>query len=388
MLYLHPWAGGYGADRQLRLIVAGLDRARFDPVVVLGERGPLEQALAAAGAEVHVTPLTALRRDLARPGAAVAAVTRAARDVAVVGRLARRRGAAIVHTNTSTLLAAQAIAAAAGAAHVLHVREIYPGAGAPALWPLLRRGLLRADRLACVSGATAAQFGGARNAFVLRDAVRDVPPRLPREEARAALGVAAGAFAVAVVGRLSDWKGQAVLVRALAEPPLAGIGAIALVAGDAAAGQQQHRAAIERAADELGVADRVRLLGFRDDVGTVLGAADAIAVPSVHPDPLPNAALEAAAVGMPLVASRCGGLPEIVRDRETGLLVAPGDPGELAAALGELARDPDLARRLGEAAARDVRERFAPEPMFAALHAQYDAVLAERDGGGARRRAR
>jgi glycosyltransferase involved in cell wall biosynthesis len=130
------------------------------------------------------------------------------------------------------------------------------------------------------------------------------------------------------------------------------------------------------------------MLGFRDDVATVLGAADAIAVPSVHPDPLPNAALEAAAVGMPLVASRCGGLPEIVRDRETGLLVAPGDPGELAAALGELARDPDLARRLGEAAARDVRERFAPEPMFAALHAQYDAVLAERDGRGARRRAR
>jgi len=73
--------------------------------------------------------------------------------------------------------------------------------------------------------------------------------------------------------------------------------------------------------------------GFVDDVSLVYGAADVIAVPSKQPDPLPNAALEAAASGCCVVASGTGGLPEILRDGETGLLVTPNDPGALAAAI-------------------------------------------------------
>jgi hypothetical protein len=378
VLFLHPWASGYGADRQLHLLVGGLDRERYRPVVVLGDDGPLAQDLADAGADVAVRPLTAMRRRLAAPGALVGTGAGVARDVAAVGSLARRLRAAIVHTNTSTVLAGQGIARAAGAAHVLHVREIYEGAGPALLWPVLRRGLLRADRVVCVSAATAAQFRGAPNVVVVCDAVRGVPVLGDRAEARAALGLPEDAFVVAVIGRLSDWKGQAVLVRALAEPPLAAAGAIALVAGGPAPGQEEHRDAIVRAARDLGVADRVRMLGFRDDLGAVLRAADVLAAPSTHPDPLPNAALEAASVGLPVVASRCGGLPEIVRDGETGLLVEPGDPASLAGAIADLAADPALRRRFGEAARADIAERFAAEPMFAALHAQYDAVLAER----------
>ena len=76
--------------------------------------------------------------------------------------------------------------------------------------------------------------------------------------------------------------------------------------------------------------DRVRIVGFRDDVENVYGAADVVAVPSTQPDPLPGAAIEAAAAGCAVVASAAGGLPEIIRDGETGRLVAPGDAGALA----------------------------------------------------------
>ena len=110
--------------------------------------------------------------------------------------------------------------------------------------------------------------------------------------------------------------------------------------------------------------------GFVDDVSLVYGAADVIAVPSKQPDPLPNAALEAAASGCCVVASAHGGLPEILCDGETGLLVTPNDPSALAAAIAGADRE-----RLGAAAAADVAKRFAPARMLEAIQALYDTVV-------------
>jgi glycosyltransferase involved in cell wall biosynthesis len=173
---------------------------------------------------------------------------------------------------------------------------------------------------------------------------------------------------------MSGWKGQEVLVRALAEPALAARGAVGLVAGDAWPGQERRERRLCELRDELGVGDRLRLAGFRDDVETVYGAADVVVVPSTRPDPLPNAALEAAAAGCCVVAAAHGGLPEIIRDGETGRLVPPGDHRALAAALADLAADPDERARLGAAAAADVRDRFAPERLPAAVMAVWDEL--------------
>jgi glycosyltransferase involved in cell wall biosynthesis len=365
------------------LIARGLDRGRWSPVCVLPERGELAPLLEAAGAEVVVRPLAVLRRGLLSPRGAAATAARLAADRRALGRLARERRAAVVHANTSVVLGAAAAARAAGAGHVVHVREIYAGAAGSAagrLWPLWRRRLERADALACVSGATAAQFDGGGRALVtvLHDGLPRVMVPAPRAEARAALGLPADRFAVALLGRISDWKGQDVLARALARPELADVGAVGLVAGDAFPGEERHEHALRALAGELGLGDRLRLLGFRDDVETVLGAADAVVVPSTRPDPLPNSALEAAAAGLPLVAAAHGGLPEIVEDGVTGVLVPPGDERALALALRALADDPARARRLGAAASRAARERFAPERMLSGLQDLYDRVAAGR----------
>ena len=104
-------------------------------------------------------------------------------------------------------------------------------------------------------------------------------------------------------------------------------------------------------------------------------AADVVAVPSTRPDPFPNAALEAAAAGSCVVASDHGGLPELLRDGETGVLVPPGDALALAAALAALRADPARAAALGAAAAADVGTRLTPARMLAEVHALYDALL-------------
>ena len=377
VLILHSSAGRYGADLQLLAIAGGLDAGRWRAVCVLPERGELGPLLEDAGAEVIVHPLAVLRRALGTPAGAAGLPRAAAADRRAIGALARERDVAVVHSNTSVVLAGGAIARAAGAAHLLHVREIYEHAGgraAAALWPLFRRRLMGADAVACISRAVAAQFPGSPRAFVLYDGLPRSPVPLERERARAVLGVPADSFAVALIGRISDWKGQDVLARALAEPALASIGAVGLVAGDALPGADQTARRLDRLATELAVEDRLLRLGFREDIDAVLGAADAVVVPSTRPEPLGLVALEGSAAGLPVVASGHGGVAEVVRDFETGRLVPPGDAGALAASLRALADDPDTRARMGRAGRQDVAERFGLARMLDELQAVYDRL--------------
>jgi glycosyltransferase involved in cell wall biosynthesis len=314
-------------------MATGLDRSRFRPVCVLPFEGPLADDLRTAAVEVAIRPLAVLRR--ADP-----------RDLL---RRRPRLRADIVHANTSVIGAR---------ADVVHVREIYPHW--PLAWPLWRRRIERARAVVCVSRAVAAQFGpGAR---VIHDGLAVAPERAP--DGRQALGLPPDGTMVAVLGRLSDWKGQDQLIRALR---LTG-DARALIAGDAWPGQERHEHALRALAAELGVADRVHFVGFRDDLDNVLGAADIVAVPSRRPDPFPNSALEAAAAGCCVIATRAGGLPEMLRDRETGLLY-DGTPEALAHAIDTADRD-----RLGAAARADVRQRFSAERMLDAIQSLYRSL--------------
>jgi glycosyltransferase involved in cell wall biosynthesis len=333
--------------------------------------GELRADLQAAGVDVVVRPLAVLRRAAMSPGGLARIGGALARDAGGLARLARARGAALIHTNTSVTLGGAAAARVARIPHVWHVREIYTGF--ERYWPAYRRLLLTADRLPCVSQATREQLGDDPRAVVLHDGLGVAPERAPRAAARAALGLPDDAFVCAILGRISTWKGQDVLIRALAEMG-GGDDAIALVAGDAWQGEEARLTELRELAAALGVAERVRFAGFRPDVENVYGAADVVAVPSTQPDPLPNSALEAAAAGCCVVAAAHGGLPEILRDGETGLLVTPGDPAALAAALARLRDDAALGERLGAAAAADVRERFAPARFLARTQALYDEL--------------
>jgi len=381
VLILHSSAGRYGADLQLLAIAGGLDRARWQPLCVLPERGELGALLEQAGVEVVVHPLAVLRRRLLTPSGTARLVRAAAADRRAIGAIARDRDVALVHSNTSVILSGGPIARAAGVRHLLHVREIYEGAAgrmSAALWPAFRGGMLRAGSLACISAAVAAQFTGSPKAFVLYDGLPRSPAPMARAAARDLLGVPADRFVVALIGRVSDWKGQDVLARALAEPALASIGAVGLVAGDTAPGAADEANRLDRLAGALGVGDRLLRLGFRQDVEVVLGAANALAVPSKRPEPLGLVALEGAAAGLPVVASAHGGVTEIVRDHESGRLVPPGDPRALSAALRALAEDPASAAAMGEAGRKDVAERFGLARMLDELQDAYDRLAASR----------
>jgi glycosyltransferase involved in cell wall biosynthesis len=342
--------------------------------------GELREGLCAAGVEVLVRPLSVMRRAAMSPAGLASVAATLARDAGGLARLARRRHVALIHTNTSVTLGGSAASRVARIPHVWHLREIYTGF--ERYWPAYRRMLLTADALPCVSAATAAQLGGDPRALVVHDGLGVAPRRAERAAARAALDLPPDAFVCAILGRISTWKGQDVLIRALADPALRGGAAatapVALVAGDPWQGEERRLDELRALAARLGVAERVRFAGFRSDVENVYGAADVVCVPSTQPDPLPNAALEAAAAGCCVVAADHGGLPEILRDGTTGILVAPADYGALAGALASLRADPARRDRLGAAAAADVRARFAPARLLQRTQALYDDVVERR----------
>jgi glycosyltransferase involved in cell wall biosynthesis len=181
--------------------------------------------------------------------------------------------------------------------------------------------------------------------FVVKNGIELLPFQQNEEcDVRQELGIPRTAFLAAAVGRLSPEKGFNVLVRAIALLRRKGVNAFCLIAGPGTGGER-----LEQLSEELQVRSAVRILGLRRDVPALFRAADVVVVPSTFPDPFPYAVLEGLASGRPVVASRTGGISEVVTV-DTGFLTAPGDSEGIAGALAELAGSPSKRAAMGHAA--------------------------------------
>jgi len=194
----------------------------------------------------------------------------------------------------------------------------------------------------------------------------------PRDEARRLLGLPPRVPVLGTAGRLAEQKGQIDLLRAL--PPIRAAlpGACLLIAGEG-----PLRGALEEEARRLGLGEAVRFLGHRKDILSVLKSLDLFVLPSLW-EGLPQALLEAMALSLPVVATRCVGVAETVTDGATGRLVPPQDPEAIARAAIEVLRDPTLGRRLGEAGRRVVLERHAQDKVAARVDRLYRDILERR----------
>ena len=173
------------------------------------------------------------------------------------------------------------------------------------------------------------------------DTVRHGP--VARAAARARLGLGENEFVYGTVGNLAAKKDQGTMLRAFAVVRSMMRDARLVVIGTGPREQE-----LRRLARELGIGDSVRFLGMRDDVPELLPGLDTFVLSSLH-EGLSIALVEALAAGIPIVATRVGGIPELVIHGQYGLLVPPADPGALAGAMAWLARDPEVRTRLAEA---------------------------------------
>lgn len=208
---------------------------------------------------------------------------------------------------------------------------------------------------------------------VIPNGVRlDGLPAGDRQAVRQELGLRPADQVVGAVGRLEPAKGLVYLIEAAAQlaPQHPDLRVVIVGAG-------RLEGELHAAVRQHGLEQVVLFTGFRQDVTRCLQAFDLFALPSLT-EGIPIALLEACASARPVVASRVGGVPEVIADGEQGLLVPPGDVPALAQAITRLLDDPQLATRLGEAARQRIAARYSLESMLDGTCQAYRAALEQR----------
>lgn len=346
----------------LRLLDALTPDLRIDPHVVLFSDGPLVERLRASGHSVEVLPLradvaTASRHDGGRWRTAARAVGASAPFVRRLAARLRELDLDLVHTTSlkADLLGVPA-ARMAGLPLVWHVHDRISTDYLPGrMVRLVRHLAARSPRRVVVnSHATAATLPGARGLTV-------VPPGLAPDQVREVPRPRPTSPVVGILGRISPTKGQMEFVHAAAQVAARHPDATFRIIGAPAFGQSRHAEEVAAEISRLGMTGRIVQAGFSDDPAAELDRLVLAVHASPVPEPYGQVVAEAMGRGVPIVATKAGGVTEVVGDDDVGWLVAPGDVRGLAEAMDLALEDPEEAERRGHAGWRRARRELGVE---------------------------
>lgn len=331
-------------------LARGAKQAGHEALFVAPAEGSFTRLARAEGFAVHLVPI----------GGAL--------DVVAALRLRallRREGVDVLHTHTMVggNVVGRIAARTAGARVVSHLHienQFRPGLGRGLQIALDNATARLSDSIVAVSDATRTSL--LRQGYP-RSRVLTVHNGIDAAEPVEPVRLAAGQI-VLEVARLAAVKGQSELIRALS-----GLDATGVFVGQDLEQGGSFRAALEAEAALVGAS--AIFAGYRTDAAALIEGCDVFCLPS-RAEGLPLVLLEAMSRGKPVVATAVGGTPELVDDGKTGLLVPPGDVEALRTALRRLLDDPQLARELGAAASRRVREAFSADAATAQVLGLYE----------------
>ena len=281
----------------------------------------------------------------------------------------------IVHTNTLKCHILGGLAARlAGKPLIWDVRDILEaGAARSVLLAVAKR---TRPHVVAMSSAVADSLASARCETTVVLGARPLDkysPDAPDDQLRAAIGIEPTDKVLSVIARLTPWKGHTTLLEAFASVLPQEPAARLLVIGDTGFWESDYRDTLERLAEQLGCADAVRWLGFREDITELLALTDVVVLPS-HNEPFGLVLIEAMAANKPVIATNTAGPLEIVASGATGLLVEHGDARQLADAMLELLGDPDRARTMGQAGRKRAEKLFDISRLMQQLYGVYETL--------------
>jgi glycosyltransferase involved in cell wall biosynthesis len=371
-----------GPALHVAYLTAGLRERGYDTTLVAGSlaRGEDSMDFVAEQLGIRVEHVGELRRDIS--------VVHDLRAVLSLALLIRHERPTILHTHTAKAGAVGRMAAllAGGArppivVHTFHghVLRGYFGPVRSFGFRLLERWLARMttalvavspevrDDLVALRVAPSGRFTIVRLGIQLEERVADQDGR---DETRRVLGIGPESFTVGWIGRMTAVKRTSDVLLAFKRLRERGVDACLCMVGDG-----PDREPLERRAHELGIMRNTLFLGYQEDVAPFYAAFDAMILPSGN-EGTPVSAIEALAAGRPVVATRVGGVPDVVRDGEDGFLVDAGDVDTLAERLAQLAGDPALRRTMGEAGRSRVLGRYSVERLIDDVDRLYRSLLA------------
>jgi glycosyltransferase involved in cell wall biosynthesis len=375
-----------GLGRVAAALALGLSRAGVKVAVALQRDGRIRRELAAQGLPVHLLP--GLIDTLDRAPAGGSSLGAVLGNVAALGPTVRRLRAIAreqqadlfySHGSWTNHLVAEATrgGGACGPGAVWHIHTAASRSNLMAARTMARRGDLRAILAVSRSALEPyAGFGPMAQAIHNGVELEACAKAAERPVLRERMGLDRHAFVFGYAGRLVAHKGVEVIARAalklLARRPEAHF----VLLGRSPAGGPDVLGEMKARFAEAGLAGRAHFPGYKDEPLPWIAGFDAALAASIFPDPCPLTVLEALALGVPVVGSRIGGIPELVEDGVDGVLLEPGDDEALAEALAGLAAQPDRRRAMARAARAAAVARFDSRRMIEAAGAALEAAAA------------
>jgi glycosyltransferase involved in cell wall biosynthesis len=378
-----------GSAQNTMLTVLGHDRAQFEPFVVAGHPGPWD----AQGGHMATEENCRKLGKASIPWMLLPSLTREVHPIKDAQalwqliRLFRQEQPALVHTHTSKAgvlgRAAAWFARVPVIIHTPHGHVFYGHFGPCRSWLFLQiERVLSVITHRLIALTDAERQDHLDRSVGTADRFSVVPSGIDRERFQRArargkqqpdwVGCPPGSLVIGSVGWLTDIKGHEYLIEAVAElkQSFPSLHLVIVGSGD------RHDTLLQQA-ELAGLRDAIHLLGHRDDIEACLAGMDLFVLPSLN-EGMGRALIEAMAAGLPVIASRVGGIPSVITHERTGLLVPPGDAGALAEALRRLLERPEWAMQLGLAASRSIDSRYGSVSMVHAVESIFTEAFSGR----------
>ena len=379
ILYLHAGAEMYGADKVLLELIKGLDKQEFEAHVILPNKGVLVEALRQVGAQVSVLDYPILRRKYFNPKGIVDYIRSYNFYAKQIALYAQEHSIDMVHNNTAAVLEGIYLKRKLKLPLIWHVHEIIvkPKAISDFINMLMGR---YADKIVTVSQAVANHIK--QSPFIKDSQVKviyngvDNTVYYPMDASsiREKFDIAQDALVIGMIGRVNAIKGQNDFIEAV-EPLLEkNEQAVAFLTGGVFPGEEWRLEELDKRIASSSVVSQIHRIDYYDKTSELYNMFDIFVLPSIKPDSLPTVVLEAMACGKPVVGYRHGGVCEMVKEGENGLLATPNKPAELSKAIQELADNTEKREQFGSASVQRQKEFFSLESYirnFSELYKEY-----------------
>ena len=370
ILYLHAGSEFYGADKVLRDLIAGIDKTQFELHVILPSDGILVRKLREAGAKVSVIEYPILRRKYFNPKGIIEYIVKYRKYSQLICNYARLNNIEIIHNNTTAVLEGIYVKKKLHIPLIWHVHEIIVKPRFISNFINMLMGRF-ADKIVTVSRAVANHISQSPHikdnqvSVIYNGVDNKVYHQSDAQFIRQKFDIEEDALVIGMIGRVNAWKGQGDFLEAITPILEQNPKAIAFMAGSAFEGEEWRVQELEENITKLSVASQVRRIDYYTNTTELYNMFDIFVLPSTNPDPLPTVVLEAMACGRPVVGYRHGGVCEMVKEDENGLLAEANQPEALSKIIEKLVVSHDLRTTFGRNSVERQKKLFSLDSYVA-----------------------
>ncbi len=369
ILFIHQSAELYGSDKTLLLLLKNLDKNKFKPIVLLPFDGPLKEALENENIEVVIAPVLKLYRKLFTPKNLIGFFKDIKTAFKIVNELHKKYQFTLIYSNTLAVLLGIMFAWKNNIKHLWHVHEIIEK---PSLFKKAFVGLLSLkSNTHIVYNSQATKVFWELNKSIINKGVviwNGIEIYTPESSTSELFDIRKNLFLaqpneiiLALVGRISRWKGQMILLDAFNNLVQKNENIKLVFVGAPPPNQEKFQKDLEERIASFKLNDKVLIIPFQNEIHKIWQAIDIAVVPSTEPEPFGMVAIEAMLAHKPIVGSNHGGLTEIIENNATGFLVTPNSVQDLVIALEKLIQNELLRKEMGEKGYLRVTTAFSVE---------------------------